>query len=111
MNNLSIINEVELESVVKNVSNTVDQSQDSGLADSETSNGSSGKIYTEGNIIIPFQALNARLDNVKESTFLGKEKEAKNGCDLSNISPENAAKTLNSSDGKLEGFTSFHKGI
>ena len=111
MNNLSIINEVELETVVKNVTNTANHSQDSGLADSEVSNGSSGKISTEGNIIIPFQALNARLDNVKESTFLGKEKEAKNGCDLSNISPENAAKTLNSSDGKLEGFTSFHKGI
>ena len=109
MNNLSIINEVELETVVKNVTNTANHSQDSGLADSEASNGSSGKISTEGNIIIPFQALNAGVDNIKESTFLGKEKETKNGCDLSNISPENVAKTLNSSDGKIEGFNYFTK--
>ena len=102
MNNLSVIKEVELEPMIKDASDPTNQSQDSGLAESEiaSANGSSGKVYDEVDIIIPFQALNVGSENVKESTFLGKEKETKNGCNLSNIAPENAAKTLNSSDGK-----------
>ena len=103
MNNLSVIKEVITEPGVKDVTGGANQSQDSGLAESDiaSTSGASGKIAGEVDIIIPFQALNTGVENVKESTFLGKEKEMKEGCDLSNISPENAAKTLNSSDGEF----------
>ena len=102
MTDLSTINEINLELGMKDQNETMDRSEDSGLASSENSSAQSGKKlnFDDRCLIIQFQALNARPDNIRESTFVTNEERIQGNCNLSSINAGNAAETINSEDGK-----------
>ena len=86
---------------LKNVNDATDQSEDSGIANSEKSSeqsGNSGK--NERCLIIQFKALNAKPDTVRESTMLAQSGKTKGSCDLSGIGTEMNVRTVNSEDGE-----------
>ena len=110
MNDLSTINEIALESQPKQLNETNEKSEDSGLASSEVSSAQSGKLVhdldldfqkTERCLIIQFKALNAAPSGVRESTFVTNGDQHKDSCNISGIEAAENLQTLNSSDGKL----------
>ena len=103
MNELSIIEEVVLEQMPKAINETTNKSEDSGMVSAESSSIQSGKKNikdSEELIIIPFQALNAKPESVKESTFVNGGSRADGSCNISKIENEVSAQTVNSEDGK-----------
>ena len=104
MNELSIIEEVVLEQGTKGLNETTDKSGDSGVVSADNSSIQSGKKDTEidRGLIIQFQALNAKSNNVRESTFVHHDTQHHGNCNISRIENEVGAQTVNSDDGKRD---------
>ena len=106
MNELSVINEVAVESQ-KGADVSIERSHDSGVAsensgitESENSGTAEGNVNAEKHIIILFEALNTKPATMKESTFVASSSNNKGGCNISAIGPIVTNNTI-SDDGKF----------
>ena len=103
MNDLSVINEVvtvgEIVESQKEAGQSMEQSHDSGVAESESSGTTAGNVKVDKHIIILFKALNAKPVATKESTFVASSSTVKSNCNISVINPVGTNNTI-SDDGK-----------
>ena len=104
MSDLSVINEVvtigEVVESQKDAGQSMEQSHDSGVAESESSGTAAGNVNADKHIIILFKALNAKPTATKESTFVASSSNVKGNCNISAINPVGAHNTI-SDDGKI----------
>ena len=102
MNHLSIIEEIVVTDNMKQVNDSGEQTEDSGLASSTNTSAQSGNndiTQDERCLIIKFKALNAK-SGVRESTMLANGGGMKGNCDISGIGSEDNGQTVNSEDGE-----------